>query len=317
MPAKTLYQKIWDKHKVCEIYNGESLVYIDRHLINEVTSPQAFESLENACRSVWRATAAIASADHNVPTSVRMAGISDPLASAQVTALESNCERHGILHYGMNDARQGILHVISPELGATQPGMTIACGDSHTSTHGAFGAVAFGIGTSEIEHLLVTQCLLMRPLKTMNIRITGELNAGVTSKDLALHIIDVLSTSGATGHAIEFSGDTVRSLSMEARMTLCNMSIEAGARVGMIGVDETTISYLKGRPFSPSEVHWDAAVAYWRTFASDPAASFDQEVVVQASAVGPSGEQVLDKTCSTTGDIWMKVSRERAVRHAH
>lgn len=305
MSAKTLYQKLWDKHQVCQVGDSDSLIYIDRHLINEVTSPQAFESLENAGRPVWRPGAAIASADHNVPTSARIAGIADPLASAQVNALASNCEKHGILHYGMNDARQGILHVISPELGATQPGMTIACGDSHTSTHGAFGALAFGIGTSEIEHLLATQCLLMRPLKTMNICITGDLSSGVTSKDLALHIIGLLSTSGAAGHAIEFSGDAVRSLSMEARMTLCNMSIEAGARVGMIGVDETTIAYLKGRPLSPTGAHWDAAVTYWKSFVSDPGASFDQEILVQAHAVSPyvTWGTTPDMCCPITGNI--------------
>ncbi|MQU08153.1 3-isopropylmalate dehydratase large subunit [Pseudomonas helleri] len=302
MPKKTLYQKLWEKHKVCETSGFNALIYIDRHLINEVTSPQAFEGLENAGRPMWRPDAAIASADHNVPTSARAAGIADPLASAQVDALASNCERYGILHYGMNDARQGILHVISPELGATQPGMTIACGDSHTSTHGAFGALAFGIGTSEIEHLLATQCLMMRPLKTMNISVTGKLQPGVTSKDLALHIIGLLSTSGATGHAIEFSGDTVRSLSMEARMTLCNMSIEAGARVGMIGVDETTIAYLKDRPFSPSGVHWERAVPYWKSFTSDPGASFDHEMAVRADKIYPY------VTWGTTPDMCSPIS---------
>lgn len=315
MAAKTLFQKLWDKHQVCQTSENDSLIYIDRHLINEVTSPQAFESLENAGRPVWRPGAAIASADHNVPTSMRMAGITDPLASTQVNALASNCEKHGILHYGMNDARQGILHVISPELGATQPGMTIACGDSHTSTHGAFGALAFGIGTSEIEHLLATQCLMMRPLKTMNICITGALIPGVSSKDLALHIIGLISTSGATGHAIEFSGDTVRSLSMEARMTLCNMSIEAGARVGMIGVDDTTISYLKDRPFSPSGTYWETAVDYWKTFTSDPGASFDQEIVVDAGTVTPyvTWGTTPDMCCPITGTI----PTEEAIPSSH
>lgn len=305
MPAKTLYQKLWDKHQVRNISDADSLIYIDRHLINEVTSPQAFESLENDGRTVWRPAAAIASADHNVPTSGRFSGITDPLAAAQVTALATNCERHGILHYGMDNPRQGILHVISPELGATHPGMTIACGDSHTSTHGAFGSLAFGIGTSEIEHLLATQCLQMRRLKTMNIRIDGELKPGVTSKDLALHVIGVLSTSGATGHAIEFSGSTVKSLTMEARMTLCNMSIEAGARVGMIGVDETTIAYLKGRPFSPPEAYWEAAVAHWKEFVSDPGASFDREILVHADIINPyvTWGTTPDMCCPITGHI--------------
>ena len=261
---------------------------------------------------MWRPAAAIASADHNVPTSGRTSGIADALAAAQVSALAKNCEKHGILHYGMDDPRQGILHVISPELGATQPGMTIACGDSHTSTHGAFGSLAFGIGTSEIEHLLATQCLQMRRLKSLNIRIEGKLNPGVTSKDLALHVVGVLSTSGATGYAIEFSGNTVNSLTMEARMTLCNMSIEAGARIGMIGVDETTIAYLKNRPFSPPDEHWDAAVAHWKTFVSDPNAPFDHELMVAAETVNSyvTWGTTPDMCCPITGHIPTKEAIE-------
>ncbi|TLX56342.1 3-isopropylmalate dehydratase large subunit [Stutzerimonas nosocomialis] len=285
--AKTLFQKLWDSHRVIDLDDGEALIYIDRHLVNEVTSPQAFEGLARRGRKPWRVDAVLAAADHNVPTLMRAQGISDELALVQVRALANNCQALGITHYGMDDARQGILHVIAPELGVTQPGMTIACGDSHTSTHGAFGALAFGIGTSDIEHLLASQCLRMRPLKTLRITVSGTLGKGVSSKDLALGIIARLGASGCAGHAIEFAGDTIESLSMEARMTLCNMSIEAGARVGLVGVDQTTIDYLKGRAAAPSGDAWEQAQAYWREFVSDEGARFDRELAISAESIQP------------------------------
>lgn len=303
--AKTLFRKLWDSHRVVDLDDGEVLLYIDRHLVNEVTSPQAFEGLARRGRKPWRVDAVIAAADHNVPTVLRSQGIADDLARVQVDALARNCQVLGITHYGMGDARQGILHVIAPELGFTQPGMTIACGDSHTSTHGAFGALAFGIGTSDIEHLLASQCLRMRPLKTLRVTVNGVLGKGISSKDLALGVIARLGASGGAGHAIEFAGDTITALSMEARMTLCNMSIEAGARVGLIGVDQTTINYLEGRAAVPSGQAWEQAQRYWRGFISDEGACFDRELVISAQDIQPfvTWGTSPDMSCSIGGRI--------------
>lgn len=263
------------------------LLYIDRHLVYEVTSPQAFEGLRLRGLRPRRAETVLATADHNVPTKDRHLGVSDPLARDQVRQLSENCSEFGIREFSLGDVRQGIIHVIGPEQGATLPGMTIVAGDSHTSTHGAFAALAFGVGTSEVEHVLATQCLAVQRLKTMRIDVTGRLGEGVTAKDLILHIIRLLGVDGAIQHAIEFSGEAVRALSMEARMTLCNMAIEAGARVGLVAVDERTIDYLRGRPYVPSGEEWDEASAYWRTLVSDPQALFDREVVVEARNVVP------------------------------
>ena len=264
-----------------------ALIYIDRHLVHEVTSPQAFESLKLAGRKPWRLSSILAVADHNVPTTDRSYGIHDPISRLQVDTLDQNCDELGITEFKMNDLRQGIVHVIGPEQGATLPGMTVVCGDSHTSTHGAFGCLAFGIGTSEVEHVLATQCLLMKKSKVMNITVEGELGFGVTAKDIALAIIGKIGTAGGTGYAIEFSGSAIRALSMEGRMTLCNMAIEAGARAGMVAVDDITIDYIKGRPFAPQGELWDKAITYWRTLHSDDGAAFDREIILEAAQIEP------------------------------
>jgi len=284
---QTLYDKLWDAHVVHREADGTCVLYIDRHLLHEVTSPQAFEGLELAGRKPWRVSANLAVADHNVPTLGRIAGIADPISRLQVDTLDKNCDAHGITEFRMNDTRQGIVHVIGPEQGATLPGMTVVCGDSHTSTHGALGALAFGIGTSEVEHVLATQTLLMKKARSMLVRVEGELPFGCTAKDLVLHVIGVIGTAGGTGHAIEFAGSSIRALSIEGRMTVCNMAIEAGARSGMVAVDEKTIDYFRGRPFAPSGALWDQAVAYWRTLKSDAGARFDRVVNIQAGDISP------------------------------
>ncbi|MBS0423458.1 MAG: 3-isopropylmalate dehydratase large subunit [Proteobacteria bacterium] len=287
---QTLYDKLWDQH-VVHTESGDpdsmTLIYIDRHLVHEVTSPQAFESLKLTGRKPWRLNSILAVADHNVPTTDRSHGIHDPISRLQVDTLDQNCDELGITEFKMNDLRQGIVHVIGPEQGATLPGMTVVCGDSHTSTHGAFGCLAFGIGTSEVEHVLATQCLLMKKSKTMRIAIEGQLGFGVTAKDIALAIIGEIGTAGGTGYAIEFTGSAICALSMEGRMTLCNMAIEAGARAGMVAVDDTTINYLKGRPFAPQGELWDRAVAYWCTLHSDDGAVFDRTVTLYAAQIKP------------------------------
>ncbi len=285
--AQTLYDKLWDAHVVHQGEDGTCLLYIDRHLVHEVTSPQAFEGLDLAGRKPWRVDANLAVADHNVPTTARSEGIQDPVSRLQVETLDKNCETHGITEFRMNDRRQGIVHVIGPEQGATLPGMTVVCGDSHTSTHGAMGALAFGIGTSEVEHVLATQTLLMKKSRNMLVRVEGELPFGCTAKDLVLYVIGRIGTAGGTGYAIEFGGSAVRALSMEGRMTVCNMAIEAGARSGMVAVDQTTIDYFKGRPYAPEGALWDQAVAYWRTLHSDPDARFDRVVEIDASEISP------------------------------
>ena len=284
---RTLYDKLWDDHVVRVEPDGTALLYIDRHLVHEVTSPQAFDGLEEAGRKVWRVSANLAVSDHNVPTTDRAAGIADPISKLQVDTLDANCARHGITQFRMNDPRQGIVHIVGPEQGATLPGMTVVCGDSHTSTHGAFGALAHGIGTSEVEHVLATQTLVARKAKNMRVTCTGTLPRGTSAKDLVLAVIGRIGTAGGTGHTIEFAGPAIRALSMEGRMTVCNMAIEAGARAGMIGVDETTIAYLEGRPSSPKGADWDRAVAAWRTLQSVAGAVFDREVTVDATAVVP------------------------------
>jgi 3-isopropylmalate/(R)-2-methylmalate dehydratase large subunit len=287
--AKTLYDKLFDSHVVAE-ENGTALLYIDRHLVHEVTSPQAFEGLKLAGRKVWRGQSVLAVPDHNVPTTDRSAGISgiqDPISRLQVQTLDDNCQTHGLTEFRMNDARQGIVHVIGPEQGATLPGMTVVCGDSHTSTHGAFAALAHGIGTSEVEHVLATQCLVQKKSKTMLVLVNGELGAGVTAKDIALAVIGKIGTAGGNGYAIEFSGSAIRALSMEGRMTLCNMAIEAGARAGLIAVDDTTLNYVKGRPFAPKAEHWEAAVAYWKTLHSDSGAQFNHVEILNAEEIVP------------------------------
>ncbi len=284
---QTLYDKLWNSHVVRQDDDGTALLYIDRHLVHEVTSPQAFEGLRLAQRKPWRVDSILAVADHNVPTTDRTRGISDPVSRLQVDTLDQNCETYGIDEFKMNDARQGIVHVIGPEQGATLPGMTIVCGDSHTSTHGAFAALAFGIGTSEVEHVLATQCLLTKKSKAMQIVVNGELAPGIASKDIVLAIIGKIGTAGGTGYAIEYTGSAIRALSMEARMTVCNMSIEAGARAGMIAVDDITIAYLKGRPYSPKDEHWERAIAYWRTLRSDDGAVFEKVVELDAASIKP------------------------------
>jgi 3-isopropylmalate/(R)-2-methylmalate dehydratase large subunit len=286
MTAKTLYDKLFDSHVVTE-ENGTSLIYIDRHLVHEVTSPQAFEGLKLAGRKVWRVSSILAVPDHNVPTTDRSAGIADPIARLQVETLDQNCVDFGVTEFKMNDHRQGIVHVIGPEQGATLPGMTVVCGDSHTSTHGAFAALAHGIGTSEVEHVMATQCLVQKKSKAMLVTVNGNLQHGVTAKDIALAVIGKIGTAGGTGYAIEFAGSAIRALSMEGRMTLCNMTIEAGARAGMIAVDDTTVNYIKGRPFAPTAAQWDAAVTYWRTLTSDEGAQFDAVVELDATQILP------------------------------
>ncbi|MSO71549.1 MAG: 3-isopropylmalate dehydratase large subunit [Alphaproteobacteria bacterium] len=284
---RTLFDKIWQEHIVHRQADGTCLIYIDRHLVHEVTSPQAFEGLRLAGRRVRRPELTLAVADHNVPTTGRARGIADPESAIQVDTLRKNCAEFGVTHYAMDDARQGIVHIIGPEQGFTLPGTTIVCGDSHTATHGAFGALAFGIGTSEVEHVLTTQTLLQRPAKNMRVTVEGALPAGVTSKDMILAIIGALGTAGGTGHVIEYAGDAIRALSMEGRMTVCNMSIEAGARAGLIAPDETTFAYLKGRPLAPSGAAWDQAVAYWRTLPSDAGANYDTEIRLDAAKIAP------------------------------
>jgi 3-isopropylmalate/(R)-2-methylmalate dehydratase large subunit len=285
--AKTLYDKLWDAHLVSHDKNGTSLLYIDRQLLHEVTSPQAFEGLRLAGRTPWRTDANLAVPDHNVPTRDRAAGISDPISRLQIETLEKNCRDFGITLFAMDDPRQGIVHVIGPEQGATLPGMTIVCGDSHTATHGAFGALAFGIGTSEVEHVLATQCLIQKKSKSMLIEVDGELPSGLTAKDIVLAIIGRIGTAGGTGYTIEYGGSTIRSLSMEGRMTICNMSIEAGARAGLIAVDQTTIDYIKGRPFAPTGPLWEQATGAWKELRSDPDAEFDRVVRIDARDLQP------------------------------
>ena len=290
MAGKTLYDKLWDDHLVKQRDDGSALIYIDRHLLHEVTSPQAFEGLRLANRKPWRIDANLATPDHNVPTTDRAMGIDgivDPISRIQVETLDSNCDEFGILEFKIKDQRQGIVHVIGPEQGATLPGMTIVCGDSHTSTHGAFGCLAHGIGTSEVEHVLATQCLVQQKIKNMLVKVNGQLGKGVTAKDAVLAIIGKIGTAGGSGHAIEFGGEAIQSLSMEGRMTVCNMAIEAGARVGMVAVDGTTIDYVKGRPFSPKGEAWNAAVAHWSTLHSDPNAVFDKVVELEGADIQP------------------------------
>ena len=285
---KTLFDKIWDAHVVHRQDDGTCLIYIDRHLVHEVTSPQAFEGLRNAGRSVRAPNRTLAVADHNVPTTDRSAGIADEESRIQVEALANNAAEFGVPYFAMEDIRQGIVHVIGPEQGFTQPGMTIVCGDSHTATHGAFGALAFGIGTSEVEHVLATQTLIQKPAKNMRITVDGDLAPGVTAKDIILAIIGKIGTAGGTGHVIEFAGSAIRGLSMEGRMTICNMAIEGGARAGMIAPDEKTFAYLQGRPMAPQGEMWDKAVSYWRSLPSDDGARYDTEVTLPASEIAPT-----------------------------
>lgn len=287
MSAKTLYDKLWDQHVVRSEQDGTALIYIDRHLVHEVTSPQAFEGLRLAGRIPYRLNSILATPDHNVPTNHRELGIADPISRLQVETLDQNCAQFGITEFGLNDLRQGIVHVVGPEQGATLPGMTVVCGDSHTSTHGAFGALAFGIGTSEVEHVMATQCLIQRKSKNMLVKVEGHVNPGITAKDIVLAIIGQIGTAGGTGYAIEFAGEAIQDLSMEGRMTVCNMTIEAGARAGMIAVDDTTINYLKDRPFAPKGENWDKAVTSWKELHSDAEAHFDNVVTLDASQIKP------------------------------
>ena len=283
---KTLYDKLWDAHLVKDLGDGSALIYIDRHLIHEVTSPQAFEGLKIAGRKPWRLAANLAVPDHNVPTTDRTV-IDDPVSRLQLETLDENCERTGITKFEINDPRQGIVHVIGPEQGASLPGMTIVCGDSHTSTNGALGAWAFGIGTSEVEHVLATQCLVLRKARNMRVSVNGRAGPGITAKDIVLAIIGDIGTAGGTGYTIEFAGDAIMALSMEGRMTVCNMSIEAGARAGLIAVDQTTIDYIKGRPFAPTGNLWEQAVNAWQELKSDADAVFDKEVTIDATTIEP------------------------------
>jgi 3-isopropylmalate/(R)-2-methylmalate dehydratase large subunit len=287
LKPRTLFDKIWESHLVEVQPDGTCLIYIDRHLVHEVTSPQAFEGLRLSKRRVRRPEAALAVADHNVPTADRAGGIADAESRIQVETLEANCREFGIAYLSMDDIRQGIVHIIGPEQGFTLPGTTIVCGDSHTSTHGAFGALAFGIGTTEVEHVLATQTLLQRPAKNMRVAVEGELPVGVTAKDMILAIIGKIGTAGGTGHVIEYAGSTVRALSMEGRMTVCNMTIEAGARAGLIAPDEKTFDYLRGRPLAPKGASWEQALAYWKTLPSDKGAQFDREVTLNAADIAP------------------------------
>ncbi|MFL2704879.1 MAG: 3-isopropylmalate dehydratase large subunit [Gammaproteobacteria bacterium] len=301
--SRTLYDKLWDLHEVTQRQDGTYLLYIDRHLIHEVTSPQAFEGLRLAGRKLWRAKSNIATPDHNIPTTDRdlgIEGIKDEVAKLQVTTLDDNCKEHQIEIFDINDERQGIVHVIGPEQGITLPGMTIVCGDSHTSTHGALATLAMGIGTSEVEHVMATQCLVATKQKNMNIQVNNILPKGVFSKDLTLSVIGKIGTAGATGYAIEYSGKAIESMSIEARMTVCNMAIEAGARAGIIAFDDTTLNYIKGRPFAPSNDQWSEAVKFWRDLKSDEGANFDKTIEVDAEELKPqvswgtSPEMVMD-----------------------
>jgi 3-isopropylmalate/(R)-2-methylmalate dehydratase large subunit len=287
MMAQTLFDKVWQQHIVKQNDDGSTLLYIDRQLVHEVTSPQAFEGLRLAGRKPWRANASVATPDHNVPTTNREAGITDPVSRIQVEALDNNCAEFGITEFGLGDIRQGVVHVMGPEQGLILPGMTVVCGDSHTSTHGAFGAIAMGIGTSEVEHVLATQCLIQKKPKVMRINVDGALATGITGKDIALYIIGAIGTAGGTGYALEFAGKAIRALSMEGRMTLCNMAIEAGARCGMVAVDDVTINYVKGRPFAPSGDVWDQAAAAWAELHSDSEAVFDKELAFNAADIAP------------------------------
>ncbi|MGE3277060.1 MAG: 3-isopropylmalate dehydratase large subunit [Vicinamibacterales bacterium] len=284
---RTLVDKIWDRHTVARLENGETLLYVDLHLVHEVTSPQAFEGLARAGRGVRRPERTVATLDHNIPTRNRHLPLADPLAAAQVAALRDNCRRHGVVLHDLDSPHQGIVHVIGPELGLTRPGMTVVCGDSHTSTHGAFGAYAVGIGTSDVEHVLATQCLIATRPKTMAVRLVGERPAGVAAKDIALAFIGAVGVAGGTGHVLEFTGPAVAAMTMDERMTLCNMSIEAGARAGLVAPDHTTIQFLRGRPAAPAGSRWMAAVIDWWTLRTDPDARFDREVVVDVSALTP------------------------------
>ncbi len=316
--GRTLYDKLWDQHVIHTEDDGTSLIYIDRHLVHEVTSPQAFEGLHLAGRKPWRTASMVAVPDHNIPTTTDNTEIDDPVSRLQVVTLDQNCNHFGITEFGMGDPRQGIVHVIGPEQGITLPGMTIVCGDSHTATHGAFGALAFGIGTSEVEHVMATQCLIQRKSKNMRVRVEGRLRPGIGSKDVILAIIGRIGTAGGTGHAIEFGGPVIEALSMEARMTVCNMAIEAGARAGMIAVDDTTLDYLKGRPYAPEGEMWRRAETAWRDLRSDDDAVFDREVVLDGDAIRPqvtwgtSPEMVtdIDGVVPDPEDSGDKVARE-------
>jgi 3-isopropylmalate/(R)-2-methylmalate dehydratase large subunit len=290
MAGKTLYDKLWQDHLVRQNDDGSALIYIDRHLLHEVTSPQAFEGLRIANRTPWRIDTNLATPDHNVPTTERSSGvqgIADPVSRIQVQTLDDNCASFGITEFKMNDLRQGIVHVVGPEQGATLPGMTVVCGDSHTSTHGAFATLAHGIGTSEVEHVLATQCLITKKMDNMLVRIDGQLGTGVTAKDVILHVIGVIGTAGGTGYAIEFGGSAMAGISMEGRMTICNMAIEAGARVGLVACDQVTVDYVKGRPYSPKGANWDLAVEAWKNLVSDADAQFDAVVQVDAADIEP------------------------------
>lgn len=324
---QTLYDKLWNAHLVHEEADGTALIYIDRHLVHEVTSPQAFEGLDLNGRKLWRMQSIVATADHNVPTTSRQAGITDPISRLQVDTLDQNIRKFGVReYYGMDDLRQGIVHVIGPEQGATLPGMTVVCGDSHTATHGAFGALAFGIGTSEVEHVMATQCLVAKKSKSMLIRINGKAAVGVTAKDIVLAVIGKIGTAGGTGYAIEFAGEAIRALSMEGRMTVCNMAIEAGARAGMVAVDDKTIDYLRNRPMAPQGAQFEVAAAYWHTLGSDEGASFDRVVELDATAIAPqvtwgtSPEMVMPidgqvPDPATESDPVKRESMERALRY--
>ncbi len=327
MTGKTLYDKLWQDHLVKQRDDGSSLIYIDRHLLHEVTSPQAFEGLSLAGRKPWRLNANIATPDHNVPTvkqerSEGVAGIKDVVSRLQVQTLDENCDKFNITEFTINDVRQGIVHVVGPEQGLVLPGMTVVCGDSHTATHGALGCLAHGIGTSEVEHVLATQCLVQKKMKNMLIKVEGKLGKGVTPKDVVLAIIAKIGTAGGNGHAIEFAGQVFRDMSMEGRMTVCNMAIEAGARVGMVGVDDITLAYVKGRPYAPTGADWDKAVAYWQTLYSDTDAVFDTVIELHADDIAPqvswgtSPEMVVDitQTVPTLQDAKDDVQREAWTR---
>ncbi|WP_263260936.1 3-isopropylmalate dehydratase large subunit [Pseudomonas sp. RIT-PI-S] len=330
MAGKTLYDKLWDSHLVKQRDDGSALIYIDRHIVHEVTSPQAFEGLRLAGRAPWRVDSIVATPDHNVPTTPERKGgieaIEDQVSRLQVQTLDDNCDEYGITEFKMNDVRQGIVHVIGPEQGATLPGMTVVCGDSHTSTHGAFGALAHGIGTSEVEHVLATQCLVAKKMKNMQVLVEGTLPFGVTAKDIVLAVIGKIGTAGGNGHAIEFAGSAIRELSVEGRMTICNMSIEAGARVGLVACDEKTVAYVEGRPFAPKGEHWDKAVQAWRALKSDDDAQFDTVVRLDAAQIKPqvswgtSPEMVLavDQTVpdpAAEADLVKRGSIERALKY--
>lgn len=326
MAAQTLFEKIWNDHVVRAESDGTTLLYIDRHLVHEVTSPQAFEGLTVAGRSPRRPGAALAVPDHNVPTTDRRVAIADPISAKQIQTLEDNCRAFGITFFGMNDIRQGVVHVIGPEQGFTLPGMTIVCGDSHTSTHGAFGALAFGIGTSEVEHVLATQCLVQKRPKTMEVRVDGQLSPRCSAKDVILAIIGKIGTAGGTGYVIEYTGSAIRALSMEGRMTLCNMSIEGGARAGMVAPDDTTFTYLKGRPMAPKGALWDQAVAAWRQLCTDTGAQYDAVVELRAETIAPqvtwgtspgmvTGVDGTVPDPRTMGDEKLRQATERAIEY--